>query len=32
MAFVALKALKRALKGQDLATDTLEIFLVNAYH
>ena len=32
MAFVALKALKRALKGQELASDTLEILLANAYH
>ena len=32
MAFVALKALKWALKGQELASDTLEILLANAYH
>ena len=32
MAFVALKALKWALKGQKLASDTLEILLANAYH
>ena len=32
MAFVVLKALKRALKGQELASDTLEILNANAYH
>ena len=32
MAFVALKALKWALKGQELASDTLIILLANAYH
>ena len=32
VAFVALKALQWALKGQELASDTLEILLVNAYH
>ena len=32
VAFVALKALKWALKGQELASDTLEILLANAYH
>ena len=32
MAFVALKALKWALKGQELASDTLKILLANAYH
>ena len=32
LAFVALKALKRALKGQELASNTLEILLANAYH
>ena len=32
VAFVALKALQWALKGQELAKDTLEILLVDAYH
>ena len=32
LAFVALKALKWALKGQELASDTLESLLANAYH
>ena len=32
LAFVALKALKSALKGQQLASDTLIILLANAYH
>ena len=32
MAFVALKAVKWALKGQDLASDTVAILLANAYH
>ena len=32
MVFVALKALKLALKGQELASDTLEILNANAYH
>ena len=32
LAFVALKALKWALKGQELTSDTLEILNANAYH
>ena len=32
MAFIVLKALKWALKGQKLASDTLKILLANTYH